>query len=265
MKEDPIINEAVAKIYKPQNQLRWTVKKNVRATYYGTVVNSDQNSLEAGNDAGSYQLTVAYEGPVNLPERNIRTIEVPNYWYNPEIIQAARTATGIEEGVSCGLCCLMCCAICTCVCLPCALSYKNKHLAEQASILQAKVNEIACGRLAQDIAGLFREADPLVTERLRYAQSAQSGQVLASPPMQMAGSGNIVMSMEQLQALLRQQQTASPQMTGVMPAASAPQPMMMSPYPAQPLPPYPLQPPATQQTLASATAAAPTGSAMTRA
>jgi hypothetical protein len=245
--------------FKPKNPLRWFSERQ-KETHVAGSMHRGEGSIESYTTVTALRIAVGYEGPIDIGERRITAKEVPNYWADQQVEEEARAATGIERSVSCGVCCCGMIACMTVVCLPCYCHWRtNVYEAERTQVLSAKIDEISAKRLADDIIALYKEADPLVAARVAAKTAPQSMVVVGASPIQMAagGGGSVTLSMDQLQALLRQQQVVAPQMTGVVPSTSA-QPMLMQ-YPAQPMQPYPqpVAPPLTAVPLASMNASAP--------
>lgn len=193
------------KIYNPLNRIVFRYEPITELEVSGSVSTEAHiskgyevtGSVSSRNVCRAYDVTITYDGPVNIGDRTIVRRRIPNYWHDQEIAQEASRITGIKNGYTGWHTLATCLSVITCT-YCCFVSCIGDNVNARDRTRYNKLDELACAKMSQVIAGMIQEADNLVTERVKYNESRQ-----AQAPI---GPGNIVLTTAQFQALLAGQQ-----------------------------------------------------------
>lgn len=171
--------------YQPTHKLSWNCVNNTQANVRGGggyVTGSGNNltgvisDVYTTHDVISHTITITYEGPVDLKERKIKEVTVPSYWMDHAVMTAAHNSLNkkklddLDFYQKIGCASMVCFPTWIC-CLPCIFGWKAKQIETwKDSTLQTATNQIAYAALQQKIVDLMKEADELVTERVKYLE-----------------------------------------------------------------------------------------------
>lgn len=255
----PNINVDISRYYQPKHKLRWTWQSDRDMYTSGYVQGEISGRMWEGSGyiggsitgetkthkvINSYIVTVRYEGEVNIGDRTIATVTVPNYMNSSEVANRARQISGISGdgyNLSCSDCLCLTCLCLTipiigCCCVPDCAHTKRKRRKER---LNSTIEDVANSYFENHVAQIVRDADQQIDQRIQKLQAEQTKpvqhanqaqQAMQQTPthgmhpnmmmpsmMQMPGtnSGMIMLTNEQLQMLLRaqMQQPAMQQLT----------------------------------------------------
>ncbi len=210
------------KYYKPKHKfnITWTQNRethtsgSIRTTYENRTVGGTmftgmsipvpkvEGEISSHAVVASYTIKIAYDGPVNIGDRQVREKQIPNYWNYANVFEEATKNTDISPDNTCchtpystflvdcitNLSCL--CGLCCCV-GPC---FQKPHIKRRQAEYNNEVDTLAHKYMSIEIANLLKEADEAVDPRVVAAQHSMTSTTV--------GSGGVQLSAEQFQTLL---------------------------------------------------------------
>lgn len=189
----------VSEHYNPRNAIDWKWTPNRELHVYGS-----GGDISSSNTIRSYAVTITYTGPVDIGDRTISKTDIPNYWRDPATMKQAEADSGVSgciptERETTGNIVMLVLFVCTSpfACMACIQNDRYDRY-------NASLERIANVNMGKHVARLVEAADSMIDERIRCIMQREG--VGQSPIRSVAISPQPTFTLEQVQALLAQQQ-----------------------------------------------------------